>query len=446
MKTKYAITTLTDEISWLNEVINQVISSYLLHEGSDRHWQDIPMPDLTDVENAYAKSVKEWNLNEFDRLALALAIAPHLMPQALDAFFGKNQLYDRGFTEFGGVIDKNHSGFLPTGQTLAFLITANNPEYREALQNVIGKYGLLIKKQVLQLSDTESHIPYLNGMLSISSSWLHYFLTGEEIKIEYTMDFPAEKITTKLSWEDLVLNEVTMRGIEEINLWLSYNETLMGEWGLSKMIKPGYRALFYGSPGTGKMLTATLLGKVSNRDVYRVDLSMIVSKYIRETEKNLAKVFDIAEHKGWILFFDEADALFGKRTAVNSSNDRYANQQTSYLLQRIEGFSGVVILASNFKANIDEAFTRRFQSMIHFRMPSSNERYQLWNNAFSGVCNLEEDVDLKKIASDYELTGETIINVLRYCALSAVKRNDNIVRKEELISGIRRELKKVTKH
>ena len=137
---------------------------------------------------------------------------------------------------------------------------------------------------------------------------------------------------------------------------------------MKKVLKPGFKALFHGLPGTGKTLTAMLIGKKTGLDIYRVDLSQMVSKYIGETEKNLAKVFDKAEHKNWILFFDEGDALFGKRTNTKDAHDRYANQQVSYLLQRIEEYDGLVILATNLKNNIDDAFLRRFQSIIHFPM------------------------------------------------------------------------------
>jgi SpoVK/Ycf46/Vps4 family AAA+-type ATPase len=236
-----------------------------------------------------------------------------------------------------------------------------------------------------------------------------------------------------------------MEQVTEISTWMEHGHILMNEWGLEKRLKPGYRALFYGPPGTGKTLTATLLGKTSGRDVYKVDLSMVVSKYIGETEKNLSRIFDIAQHKNWILFFDEADALFGKRTATNSSNDRHANQQTAYLLQRVEDFPGIVILATNLKANMDEAFTRRFQAMIHFSMPGPEDRYQLWNNAFSGKCKLHEDIDLYKIAEEHELAGGAIINILRYCALSAIRRNDTVVNKQELITALKREFKKENK-
>lgn len=445
MEADIAIRILHKEIDWLQKVIDQVIKSYLLQEGHEKHWLDIPLQDLSEIECPYADKVKEWRLNVFDRLALALSLVTHLRPEALDIFFGKNQIYDRGFTEFGGVIDKEHSGFVPTGQTLCFLIAAKNPELRYAIMDIFDKEHAFMKLDVLVLGITESHIPKYNGVLSLNDTWFHYFMTGEELKHEQDPSFPAKKISSKMSWDDLVLRNNVLDQVAEIETWLQYGSVLMNDWGLSKMVKPGYRALFYGPPGTGKTLTATLLGKASGRDVYRVDLSMIVSKYIGETEKNLAKIFDIAQHKKWILFFDEADALFGKRTEANSSNDRHANQQTAYLLQRIEDFPGVVILASNLKSNMDEAFTRRFQAMIHFAMPTAEERYLIWKNAFSGVCKLDDNIDLWKISEDYELAGGAIINILRFCALSAIKHDTTVVSKQDLLKGIKKEFKKENK-
>jgi AAA+ superfamily predicted ATPase len=445
MDTNASVNVLHAEIDWLQNVIDQVIKTYLLQDGHENNWFDIPLPDLTETDAHYAAIVSKWQLDIYGRLALALALAPHIRPEVLDIFFGKNQLYDRGFTEFGGVVDKSHSGFLPTGQTLCFLMTATDIERRSDLMELLGRDSILIKEQVIFLSEVEAHIPKLNGILSLSDRWFHYFLTGEELQLEQSASFPAQKITTNMEWEDIVLDDLVMEQVEEIKTWLEHGDTLMNDWGLLKKIKPGYRALFYGPPGTGKTLTATLIGKVSGRDVYKVDLSMIVSKYIGETEKNLSKIFDIAQHKNWILFFDEADALFGKRTAASSSNDRHANQQTAYLLQRIEDFPGIVILATNLKANMDDAFTRRFQAMIHFNMPTAEERYQLWSNAFSETCTLHPDIDLRKIAEEYELAGGSIINVLRFCALSAIRRNDSVVTKQELLAGLRREFKKENK-
>lgn len=433
------------EMDWLQDVIDQVIKSYLLQEGHEKHWLDIPVPDLSSADCPYARTVKQWKLNVYARVALALAMAPNFRPEVLDILFGKNQLYDRCFTEFGGLVDKNHSGFLPTGQTLCFLITAVNPELRYEVMEVLGQQSVLIKEQVIILEETENNLPRFNGMLIMSERWLHYFLTGETLPVENTAAFPAQRITTNMQWNDIILSEHVMDQVAEINAWMEHGDTLMNDWGLDKRLKPGYRALFYGPPGTGKTLTATLLGKASKRQVYKIDLSLVVSKYIGETEKNLSKIFDTAEHKRWILFFDEADALFGKRTAASSSNDRHANQQTAYLLQRIEDFPGVVILASNLRENMDEAFTRRFQSIIHFNMPTAEERYLLWKSAFSGTCSLHPDIDLYKIAEEYELAGGAIINILRLCALSAIRRKDTVVNKQELYTALRREFKKENK-
>lgn len=445
MEIDKSINILQQEINWLQAVIEQVIKTYLLQEGHENNWMDIPLPDLSDANTPYSNFVSKHHLGIFERLSLALTLAPHLRPEVLDIFFGKNQIYDRGFTEFGGMVDKNHSGFLPTGQTLCFLIASTDFDRRIEVAKVLSKENVLIKEQILLLSDTDLHIPAMDGILSLNQSWFNYFITGEHLQQENSAAFPAQKITTELNWEDVVLDNLVMEQVIEINTWMEHGETLMNKWGLYKKIKPGYRALFYGPPGTGKTLTATLLGKASGRDVYKVDLSMIVSKYIGETEKNLSKIFDIAQNKNWILFFDEADALFGKRTAANNSNDRHANQQTAYLLQRIEDFPGIIILASNLRANMDEAFTRRFQSVIHFTMPTPSERYQLWKNAFSGTCVLDPSIDLFKISEDYELAGGAIVNILRYCALSAIRRNSTVVSQEELLAGLRREFKKENK-
>ncbi len=469
------------EIEWLTAVINQVICSYLKHEGHENHWLDIPPPDLyvpVEVDNSglstseldvsdidepelvidedvdefprepnsiYAKRVLEWNLNRYERLTLALAMAPHLKPEALDIFFGVNQITDRGFTEFGGITDKTFSGFLPTGQTLVFLISANDPDWRTDVMDLLSPQHKFAEEQIISLETSDPNLPALSGILTMSEQWFHYFLTGEKVRPELSPAFPASPISTPLNWSDLVLDHIVMGQIEEIRAWITHGETLMSKWGLAAKVKPGYRAVFYGPPGTGKTLTASLLAKSTGREIYRVDLSMIVSKYIGETEKNLSRVFDVASYKDWILFFDEADALFGKRTAATSSNDRHANQQTGYLLQRIEDFPGTVILATNMKSNMDDAFTRRFQTMINFTMPSPKQRLQLWENAFSGVCDLDDSVDLDKISKDHELAGGSIINVLRQCALNAISCGRKFVTQDDLMGGIKRELRKDNK-
>lgn len=289
---------------------------------------------------------------------------------------------------------------------------------------------------ILRLEGANEGEPFLSGQLRVSEEFLSHVLLDREYKPDYSIGFPAKLITTPLEWEDMVLDYQTYDALEEINTWIEHQHTIMEDWGLKRILKPGYRALFYGPPGTGKTLAATLLGKKNDMDVYRVDLSMIVSKYIGETEKNLAKVFDLAENRNWILFFDEADALFGKRTSTNTSNDRHANQEVAYLLQRIEDFPGTVILATNLKSNIDEAFSRRFQSIIYFPMPSEELRAELWRSMLPKEWLGDDAEELIATAAQSELSGGSIANVVRKCAVQLVNKPLNKVDKNVILTAL----------
>ncbi|MEK7253718.1 MAG: ATP-binding protein, partial [Bacteroidota bacterium] len=163
---------------------------------------------------------------------------------------------------------------------------------------------------------------------------------------------------------------------------------------------------------------------------------------IGETEKNLASLFARAENKDWILFFDEADALFSKRTNVRDAHDKYANQEVSYLLQRVENYDGLVILATNFKSNLDDAFIRRFQAVVHFPMPRANERLLIWQKAFPDKISLHQQLSLASIAHKYELSGAEIMNVVQFCCLQALDRQATVIEEGDLVNGIRREFQK----
>ena len=440
MKNNAAV--LAEEMQWLGRVIDARMKLYWGQPCSFGDISEVPPPDLAADGSLYAEVVNYYKMNMTERITLLLALAPHIQPHLLDVFFVKNADYDRGFTEFGGIKGQNHGGFLPTGETIAFIVAANNFEKRFALLDLFGEDHFFRRFDILKLVPSQAEEPFLSGVLSLSAEYLSYFTRGVSHKPDFSINFPAKRISTTLDWEDLVLEEGTLDEIGEIRDWLEFGDTLLDEWGMRKKLKPGFRTLFYGPPGTGKTLTASLLGKTAGLDVYRIDLSMVVSKFIGETEKNLANVFNQAEHKNWILFFDEADALFGKRTQTSSSNDRYANQEVSYLLQRVEDFPGVVILATNLKANLDEAFSRRFQSMIFFPVPSPEQRLRLWQQAFSEKSKLEDNISLKEIAGRYEMTGGAIINVSRYSSLMALKRGSNTILKKDLLAGIRKEFGK----
>jgi DNA polymerase III delta prime subunit len=431
------------EAHWFEQVAQTAFNLYFhREEPAVQSVFAIPPPDLSDDQSPYAQTVKQHGFGFAERLVLILSLLPHIRPQCLDAFFVRNTEHDRVFTEFGGLHGSWHNGFLPTAETAAFIVAGNDLARRFELLRLFEREHPFFRHSILRVAHEGGHEPFFSGALVLSEEYLRKFTVGGEHKPDYSIRFPAKRISTKLTWDDLALAPEVLDEVEQIRAWLKHADTLMHGWGLARTQKPGFRSLFYGPPGTGKTLTASLIGQSVGADVYKIDLSMVVSKYIGETEKNLAHVFDQAENRDWILFFDEADALFGKRTQASSSNDRHANQEISYLLQRVEDFPGTVILATNLKANIDEAFARRFQSMIYFPMPDAELRLRLWERALGGGSHLAPDVDVRKLAEKHQLAGGAILNVVRYGAVKAMRSASGLITARDLVQGIARELMK----
>ncbi|NOQ28169.1 MAG: AAA family ATPase [Bacteroidales bacterium] len=428
------------EIEWFNKVLETRIEIYFNQGSEYKSIKEIQPPELSD--SYYSQIVREFKMGFEERVILILSLIPHIRPQMLDTFFIQNKNFSRPFTEFGGWKGNTHGGFLPTGETAAFILAGNDLNIRFKVNKMFESDHYFHKANLLKLENNGDNEPFLSGKLSLSTEFLYKCTTGENHKPDYNIHFPAKLIETKLNWDDLILAPEIIDEISQIPAWLNHEMTIMKDWNLDKYIKPGYRCLFHGPPGTGKTLTASLIGKASGLDVYRIDLSMLVSKYIGETEKNLSNIFDQAENKKWILFFDEAESLFGKRTQTSSSNDRYANQETSFLLQRIEDFPGVVVLATNLKTNMDEAFSRRFQSVIHFPMPVFEQRLKLWYNILPDKMILNKSIELKSIAEKYELAGGAIINIVRSCALNVLKGEMKEVSLYLLLESIKKEIEK----
>ncbi len=431
------------ELEWLARILDV---RFRLHFGQDCEHADIfeaRPPDLSGSRSEYARLVSTLRLSFIERICLILALTPHIRPQLLDVFFLRNSRFDRPFTEFGGFVRGPRNDFQPTGETLAFITAGRDLSQRFELARLFKPSHVFARKNILRLQPIAGQRQVmLHAPLEISDEHVSLLTTGEPRRPNLGADFPAQFIETELTWDDLVLHPGTSVQVDEIQGWVEHGEVLMNDWGMASKLRPGYRSLFYGPPGTGKTMTACLLGKASGRDVYKVDLSLVVSKYIGETEKNLGKVFDQAQSKDWILFFDEADALFGKRSETKDSHDRYANQEISFLLQRVETFDGIAILASNFRENLDKAFARRFESVIYFPMPRVEERLRLWQQGFSPRAELDPLVDLKKIAREHELSGGTIMNVIRYASMQALRRGEARIGLDDVLHGIRRELVK----
>jgi AAA+ superfamily predicted ATPase len=239
----------------------------------------------------------------------------------------------------------------------------------------------------------------------------------------------ADVVATTVEWDDIVLREDIVDRIIELLSVVQYEKVVMDQWGFSKRFSygRGLSALFSGAPGTGKTMIAGLIAKELGLELFRVDLSRVVSKWVGETEKNLGAAFDEARNARAILLFDEADALFGKRTEVKSSNDRYANLETNYLLQRIEAFEGIVLLTTNRDTSIDEAFRRRLRFRIEFPTPDTAERELLWRSMIPITAPVGPDVDFHRLAERFQMTGGYIKNAAMRAAFLAATSESKVI-------------------
>ena len=434
------------EFDFLQQLIMYRVGNYF-HPGKNSEGA----PDIFKIKKWHLPLIKfimENHLSEEEAAILLIGIVPHVRPNLFDlAIESKMPPQDPQkppivFPQIGGARGTNSRFFLPTGETVLFLLAEGNLEKRLSVQQLFGAEHIFWEKKIIWLEDMQNGEPAMNGRLVISPDYIDLFLYGTHQSPQFSISFPAKKIAPAKNkdkqdtptFEDLIIPEELKEQVKELESWLKYNDELMNKFGMKKKLKKGYRTLFYGPPGTGKTYTAEILGNHLGKDVFKIDLSMVVSKYIGETEKNLELLFARAEDKGWILFFDEADALFGKRTNVRDAHDKYANQEVSYLLQRIEDYNGLVILATNMKNNIDDAFIRRFNSILKFPFPDPAQRSLIWKKVLPKNALLkkkiiagnppvvkEEAADIPDAVKKYELTGGNIVNVVQYACIKAVE-------------------------
>jgi MoxR-like ATPase len=254
----------------------------------------------------------------------------------------------------------------------------------------------------------------------------------------------AKKIKPLYHWPQLVLPEKKKELVRDVVRHVQQRRRVMEEWNFNSLMSrgKGLTVLFSGPPGTGKTMAAEVIANALQMDLYRIDLAGVVSKYIGETEKNLSRIFREAEYSDAILFFDEADALFGKRSEVKDAHDRYANIEINYLLQQIESFEGVVVLATNMRQHLDEAFLRRIQVVVEFPMPAYEDRVSIWRQSFPQKAPLDPDVDFNFLARQFELAGGHITNIVLWAALLASEEGTDICMRH-CIRATRRELEKI---
>ena len=354
--------------------------------------------------------------------------------------------------------------WVPSGRHVLGVVTVSFPvpgfaQRRDFWQDELAALGLALEDADLdalagrfRLTPTQiAEAVYVAGnqafrRTSGSRPTLNALFNAARAQAGHELASLTRKIDPVYTWDDIVLPEDSLAQLREICQRVSHRHQVLGEWGFERRMSlgKGINALFAGPSGTGKTMAAEIVANELGLDLYRIDLSGVVSKYIGETEKNLDRIFQAAEDANAILFFDEADALFGKRSEVRDSHDRYANIEISYLLQKMEEYDGLAILATNLRQNLDDAFIRRLAFTIHFPYPDEESRRRIWAGIWPDPKLLAEDVNLDMLAQQFRFTGGNIRNVALASAFLAAE-DDSQVTMEHLLRAVRREYQKMGK-
>lgn len=373
--------------------------------------------------------------------------------------FYRNILF-KSLEDFKGItfIASKESIELDEGQNNLFKIEIEKPNYntRKELwetsldEKISAKDIVAISNkfkftpgQIKDAIESGKRFAALEGRQNLTSEDLY---NGCKDQSSQKLSSLAKKIKPNYKWKDLILPPDNKEQLTELINYIKNKGTVYQDWGFDKRLSlgKGLNISFSGTSGTGKTMAAEVIASKLNLDLYKVDLSMVVSKYIGETEKNLNKIFDAAEESNAILFFDEADALFGKRSEVRDSHDRYANIEISYLLQKMEENQGIVILATNLSQNIDGAFLRRMHFTIEFPFPSAECRLKIWKILIPEKAPVADDINFDFLANNFQLAGGNIKNIIVNAAFYAAE-DSGIINMEHIVRSIRREYQKIGK-
>lgn len=317
------------------------------------------------------------------------------------------------------------------------------PVSEGVLQQISARYEFGIPEMEQSLREAR-RLAYLRGEPEISYAVLQDACRHQ---LEYNLKEWAVPVKMHYDWEDLILPEEQREQLKEAVHQLVYRKQVYEDWGIRQVraYGTGLTILFTGPPGTGKTMAAQVLAGVLDMELYKIQLPAVVSKYIGETEQNLRQIFREGRKSGAVLFFDEADVLFSKRTEVKDSHDKYSNMEAAYMLQNLEEYTGVVILATNFPQNIDEAFKRRITFTIEFYLPDCDHRRLLWQQSVPEKLPLDPDVDFEELAEQFELSGSNIKNIMVNAAFLAASEQKAVGRKH-IWKAIRAEFEKSGKY
>lgn len=416
--------TLVNSEDNFKEIISLVFREALLQDTTV-YFDNFEILNANDEKNVFYRNILFNNLEEFKVISF---------------------IASKEIVEFAG------------GQNNLFKIEIESPDYnarKELWENILDEE--ISQKDIISLSNKFKFTPgqmkdavesgkrfaALEGRQKLTPEDLNQ---GCKDQSSQKLSSLAKKIKPNYKWKDLILPDDKKEQLNELINYIKNKGIVYQDWGFDKRLSlgKGLNISFSGISGTGKTMAAEVIASKLNLDLYKVDLSMVVSKYIGETEKNLNKIFDAAEESNAILFFDEADALFGKRSEVRDSHDRYANIEISYLLQKLEENEGMVILATNLSQNIDEAFLRRMHFTIEFPFPSEKCRLKIWKTLKPQGAPFSDDIDFNFLAKNFQLAGGNIKNIIVNAAFYAAA-DSRIINMEHMILSTKREYQKIGK-
>ena len=394
-------------------------------------------PQLTGT-GEYEKFVREHKLNSAERLLLLLTLAPHVTPDIYEGLLDAKNSYH--FFEVSG-----QRQLLPSGRTFMKLVSGGELRGMLDAQRYLSTTHFFYRQGVIQLGSVMPGAVAESGALNIGPAYKDLFLFNSHGSPRFSDEFPAQLLETTLQWNDLVLTGHVASGLEEICLGAELKINAGEEPVLARHERPGYRCLFHGHSGTGKTEAVALIAQRLGRKVYRVNLSSVMSKYVGQTIKNLESLFNTSEHRGWILFFDEGDALFGKRAAGDKSEDsnaQHSNRDVAFLLQRIERFTGIIFVATNLSKNIDDAFSRRFEAAINFGGLSPELYERVWLENLPKHFTRDQGIDFRYLQPNYPFTPGSIINVIKRLWKRMSLRGETHIKQAELLMLMKDELTK----
>lgn len=414
---------LNKEIEWLHSLITLRCKDLFLEGTILEETSKIPELPIADDKSPYGIIVNAYKLLEIDRVLLILGVASAHYPSLFKSFIQIEENSSALAIEAGGEYNKANRTFKPTFQTALFLLAGKNLSLWSHYNAQLIKGSVLLQNDIIY---NRTSTEFIHGKIELDTAYLNYFLSGKKPRLDHGAYFPGSLYESNLTLDDIILEPTVREQIKPIGHYIKALES-----GFFKSdnhnFKSGFIALFYGAPGTGKTMLAGILATTYGIDMYHVDLSQVVSKYIGETEKNLEILFNRLQGKNCMLFFDEADSLFGKRSDVKDAHDRYANQEVSYLLQRIEKFDGLTILASNFENNMDDAFKRRIDLSINVIRPTETTRESLWKQYLPKNIEFESEAFLKHLAKGYSYTGSNIRNIMKNVAIALHDSKQTII-------------------